>query len=323
MRVLIDTDPAMGSLGGDPEDSFALLLALSSPELTVDGITTVQGNVPVDKGYSSAVHLLSIAGRNEVPVYRGAAQPLSPARTPQLRWLEKRAALEQVSPAASPPDGQADAADFMARHVLDSPGEITLITIGPLTNVALALQRAPGFAQSVGRIVMMAGAANVPGNVTPSAEFNIWMDPEAAAEVFASGIEITMVGLDVCEQTHLREELLLELSRSNSPLGQFVGAATLPFIEWRRRVFASDDLHLYDSLAVATAFRPEILTLEPAWVAIETVGRHTSGETVVWLNPVLREGVARNEPNALVGLSLDSDAFETLFEQRVIAPMLE
>ena len=156
-----------------------------------------------------------------------------------------------------------------------------------------------------------------------SAEFNIWMDPEAAAEVFASGIEITRVGLDVCEQTHLREELLVELSRSRSPLGQFVGSATLPFIECRRRVFASDDLHLYDSLAVAAAFRPAMLTLEPAWVAIETSGSHTSGETVVWLNPVLRKGVAHKEPNARVGLSLDSSAFETLFEQRVISPMLE
>ena len=91
MRVLIDTDPAMGSLGGDPEDSFAILLALSSPELTVDAITTVQGNVPVDKGYSNAMHLLAMAGRDEVPVYRGAAQPLSPARIPQRRWLERRA----------------------------------------------------------------------------------------------------------------------------------------------------------------------------------------------------------------------------------------
>ncbi len=318
MRVLIDTDPAMGSLGGDPEDGFAILLALNSPELTVDGITVVAGNVPVDKGYSNAVHLLVMAGRNEVPVYRGAAGPVSPKRTAQIRWLEKRGELEQISPAASPPNGEADAAEFMVRHVLDSPGEITLIAIGPLTNVALALRREPRFAQSVSRIVMMAGAAKVSGNVTPSAEFNCWMDPEAAAEVFASGIEITMVGLDVCEQTHLREEPLFELRHSSSPLGRFVGTAALPFIAWRRRFSASDDLHLYDSLAVATAFRPEILTLEPAWVAIETAGSHTAGETVVWLNPVLRK-----EPNARVGLSLDSAAFETLFEQRVIAPMRE
>jgi purine nucleosidase len=190
----------MGSAGGDPEDSFAILLALHSPELVVEGLTVVQGNVPVDHGYANAVHLLELLGRSDVPVCSGVDRPQGPGRGAQLAWLAQRGNLERLVPACAPPAGDPHAVDFLIQTVRENPDEITLVTIGPLSNVAAALEREPDLARSLPQLVMMAGAANVPGNITPAAEFNVWADPEAASRVFESGVPITMVGLDVCEQ---------------------------------------------------------------------------------------------------------------------------
>jgi purine nucleosidase len=206
----------MGSAGGDPEDSFAILLALHSPELVVEGLTVVQGNVPVDHGYANAVHLLELLGRRDVPVCSGVDRPLDPGRGAQLAWLAQRGNLERLVPACKPPAGDPHAVDFLIQTVRENPDEITLVTIGPLSNVAAALEREAGLARNIPRLVMMAGAANVPGNITPAAEFNVWADPEAASRVFESGVPITMVGLDVCEQTHLHQETVDRLASAPS-----------------------------------------------------------------------------------------------------------
>jgi inosine-uridine nucleoside N-ribohydrolase len=323
VRIVIDTDPAMGSVGGDPEDSFAIMLALNSPEVVVEGLTVVQGNVPVDRGYSNAIHLLDLLGRSEVPVFAGAARPIDPGRRRQIDWLERRGALEQIAPLIEPPAGDPSADDFLIETIRGSPGEITLVTIGPLSNVALALQREPSLAGDLAGLVMMGGAATVPGNITPAAEFNVWADPEAAALVFESGVRVTLVGLDVCEQTHLREETVRPLERSPSALASFVARAVAPWIELRRRTFGTDDLHLYDSLAVAVAFRRDLVRTTEAWVAVETEGRHTAGATVAHLNPILRAALARREPNTDVAPEVDAEAFDGLSRPRVIDPMLE
>jgi inosine-uridine nucleoside N-ribohydrolase len=322
VRIIIDTDPAMGSVGGDPEDCLAIMLALNSPEVTVEGLTIVQGNVPVEKGYSNAIHLLELLGRSEPPVFAGLARPINPARRAQIDGLERRTSLEQIAPMVDPPAGHPHAVDFLVETILDHPGEITLVTIGPLSNVAVALLREPSLASKLAGLVVMGGSATVPGNVTPAAEFNIWADPEAAAVVFQSGARVTMVGLDVCERTHLEEATVRSLEGGSSKLARFVARAVLPWIEIRRRVFDSDDLHLYDSLAVAAAFRRDLVDTVEAYVAVETEGRHTAGATVTHLNPILRRAVARREPNADVALEVDAAAFGELFESRVIAPML-
>jgi inosine-uridine nucleoside N-ribohydrolase len=320
-RIIIDTDPAMGSVGGDPEDSFAIMLALHSPELIVEGLTIVQGNVPVDKGYSNAAYLLRLLGRSDVPVFAGVDRPTNPARSAQIAWLNKRATLEQIAPLIDPVPGDPHAVDFLVQTILNNPGEITLVTIGPLSNVATALLREPSVAPDLAGLVMMGGAATVPGNVTPAAEFNIWADPEAAAAVFRSGVPLTMVGLDVCEQTHLDESTIRGLARSPSELARFVAESAQPWIEVRRRVFGADDLHLYDSLAIAVAFRPELVTTHEATVFVETEGQHTQGATVTYLNPALRAAIAKSDPNARVALGVDARAFTELFASRVIAPM--
>jgi inosine-uridine nucleoside N-ribohydrolase len=322
MRVIIDTDPAMGSVGGDPEDCFAIMLALNSPELQVEGITVVQGNVPVDHGYANAVHWLELLGRSEVPVMAGLELPMSPVRTRQRRWLEQRGKLERLVPRRQPAAGDPHAVDYLIETVLENPGEITLITIGPLTNVALAHLREREFARRLGGVVMMGGNAAVPGNITPMAEFNIWSDPDAASIFFEAGVPITMVGLDVCEKTHLEESTVQVLSENPTELSRFVAQAVTPWIEFLAAANGSADFHLYDSLAVAVAAKPDLVTTREAFVAVETEGRHCEGATVTYLDPTLRKLVAKRDVNAQVALEVRAKEFEELFESRVIKPML-
>jgi inosine-uridine nucleoside N-ribohydrolase len=320
MRIILDTDPAMGSKGGDPEDSFALLLALNSPEVEVVGVSVVQGNVPVDHGYSNALHLMELVGRQDVPVVAGVESPMSSSRSKQIEWLGRRGELPRLVPRREPAPGDPSAVDFMIQTVLENPGEITLVTIGPLSNVATALVRAPEMAEKVAGLVAMAGAATVPGNVTPAAEFNVWADPEAADIVFRAGMPLTMVGLDVCEQTHLALEAIQRVGQGQSPLARFVAEAVTPWMEFRQRTSGEADLHLYDSLAVGAAFRPEFLRLEDGCVAIETQGRLTQGETVTYRGLLLQ--VSRREPNARVALDVDAEGFEAFFCERVIDPIV-
>jgi purine nucleosidase len=321
MRIIIDTDPAMGSLGGDPEDSFAIMLALNSPELRVDGLTVVQGNVPAEHGYANAKHLLALLGRGEVPVFRGVTEPLDGSRTDQRAWLAQRGSLQRLAPDIEPAAGEPHAVDFLVETILDNPGEITLVTIGPLSNVAVALQREPSIVDKLAGLVAMGGNATVPGNITPLAEFNFWADPEAAAMVFASGLRITMIGLDVCEQTHLDEEAIRALQESPHTLAKFVGDSVAPFIELRRNFLAEPNLHLYDSLAVAAAFRPDLVETTPAFVAIETEGRRAQGATVAYMTPITRLWET-SEPNTDVALRVRAAEFESLFRERVIDPLL-
>jgi len=317
-QIIIDTDPAMGSKGGDPEDCFAIMLALNSPELDVMGVTTVQGNVPVDRGYSNASYLLEAMGR-DVPLHSGPPNCLREGRSAERAMLGQRDNMEQITPMLNPADNPVSAAEFIDRTCSTAPGEIELVTIGPLTNVAIALEQNPQLAQAIPRITMMAGAARVPGNITPVAEFNVWADPDAAAVVMRSGIPLVMVPLDVCHQTRMDRSTLAAIGESAHPLAQFVHEAVAPWINARAGFDGDASFHLYDSLAMAVAFAPEIVGCKPAYVVVETEGRHTSGQTVCEFGDSLI-GRLRNQPvNAEVALTVDVSAFNTLFAERVIA----
>lgn len=316
-RIIIDTDPAMGSKGGDPEDSFAIMLALNSPEVEVVGVTVVQGNVPVERGYSNAVYLLEAMGR-DIPVHAGPPNCLRPARTAQRRGLSERD-IEQINPLLDPSRNPVSAADFIAKMCMGEPGEIELVTIGPLTNVAIALEQHPGLAAAIPRITMMAGAAKIPGNITPAAEFNVWADPDAADVVVRSGIPMVMVPLDVCHQTRMDRNALARIGENPHPLAQFVQEAVEPWIEVRAQSGGGEGFHLYDSLAMAAAFAPDIIGCRPAYVAVETQGRYTTGETVCEFNESVIGRLRNKSANAEVALTVDIDAFNALFEERVIA----
>jgi inosine-uridine nucleoside N-ribohydrolase len=318
MRIIIDTDPAMGTLGGDPEDSFAIMLALNSPGVTVEGITVVQGNVPAEKGYSNAYHLLNLLGRDDVPLRRGCLRPMNAQRKTQINWLEQRYAAQQITEILEPEGEDADAVSFLIDRVLSSPGEITLVTIGPLTNVATAIQQSPEFASSLKSIVMMGGTAECAGNISPAAEFNYWQDPEAADIVFRSGADLTMIGLDVCHQTHLYPDQVEKCASGGTELGQFVKEATAPWFQMMAGAGGSGSLHLYDSLAIAASMDLSLVTLEESYVEMEVGIGPAQGMSASYHKPFQRMIFNHPQINAKVALDVEVEGFSQLFQERVL-----
>lgn len=302
---------------------MAILYALNSPGVSLEGITLVHGNVPLSHSHPNAMHLMQLAGRPDVPVVPGAVAPRNPVRRGfQTAWLAQRSSLESRVPAlsdASVADGsQNSAAEFLGAAARAKPGECTLVAIGPLTNVATAMQADPDFAESLDRLVIMGGTARVAGNITPAAEFNIWMDPEAAEVVFESGASITMVGLDVCHQTAFDRGGVGRLLESGSELATFAAESSAAWIEFREAVdHGGGALHLYDSLAVAAAIEPDLLSYEEALVLVETGDGPAQGMTVTHLNPVIRQLMTGRETNATVALGVDAERFHARFAERV------
>ncbi|MGH9336905.1 MAG: nucleoside hydrolase [Vicinamibacteria bacterium] len=222
-RIIFDTDFILPP--GD--DGMALLLALQSPEVAIVGITTVAGNESLERGTSDVLRLLEIAGRADVPVYRGADMPLVHEKSDFAvanygKWWSDE-------PPPSPPGGfakkQAEAEsayDFIARTVTENPGEITIVAIGPLTNVAIAIGKEPGLASKIKELVIMGGAvASLPdgaGNITPNAEFNFWVDPEAARKTLRSGIPILLSPLNVSRKTKLTKKWYEEMVSTDTAI---------------------------------------------------------------------------------------------------------
>jgi inosine-uridine nucleoside N-ribohydrolase len=321
MRLIIDTDLAMGTVGSDPEDGMAILYALNAPDVRIDGLTLVQGNVPLSQSWPNAHHLLRLVGCPELPVHLGAALPRNPdRRRMQTAWLDQRATVHQTVPAVAAPVGPAggSAAEFLCRTVLEAPGEVTVVAIGPLTNIAAAIDAEPDMANAMASLVIMGGTVAVPGNVTPAAEFNIWMDPEAADIVFRSGAPITMVGLDVCHQTSFDRDRAAGLRRNGSPLAAFVADAAESWIDVREQLFPEHEaLHLYDTLAVAAAIEPDLIETHRALVDVETSDGPAQGMTVTYRNDILRQFLTGRDPNAAVAVGVDSVRFGARFDEWV------
>jgi inosine-uridine nucleoside N-ribohydrolase len=321
MRLIIDTDLAMGTVGSDPEDGMAILYALNTPGLQVDGLTLVQGNVPIAQSWPNAHHLLALAGRPELPLHAGAVEPRNPDRRRlQTAWLDQQATTPRTVPPIDGPGGPpgGTAAEFLCRTVLEAPGQVTVVAIGPLTNIAAAIESAPEMAAAMASLVIMGGTVAVPGNVTPAAEFNIWMDPEAADIVFRSGAPITMVGLDVCHQTSFDRDRAAGLRRNGSPLADFVADAAESWIAVREQLFPEHAaLHLYDTLAVAAAIEPDLLQTQSALVEIETSEGPAQAMTVTYRNDILRQFLTGRDPNAAVAIGVDSARFAQYFDARV------
>lgn len=271
-RIIIDTDPGV-------DDAFALMLALGSPELKVEAITAVAGNVPLELTLPNALRLREICGRNDVPVASGAASPLV-RKLVTASYAHGENGLGGVEfPAPVTKPVEEEAANLIVRLVRQHPGEITLVPIGPLTNIALALRAAPDLAEMVPQIVLMGGSLSG-GNETPSAEFNFYVDPEAAAMVFDSGIPIMMVGLDVTEKVVLTEERLRRLEANTKRVSRAAARIARSLVETYRKKGHGEWPVLNDPLAVSALLDPAILTFEDYHVEIETAGTFTAGESV-------------------------------------------
>jgi purine nucleosidase len=314
-RILLDTDLAMGAPGSDIDDGFALALALADPGLRVEMVTTVNGNTDVDTATQLSRELLARLGRTDIPVVRGAGSGLTPPGPGAPANSE--AASAAVAPEASVPTESAGAA--LVRSVRAEPGELTIVAIGPLTNVAIALALEPAIASQVEDIVVMGGVFLEHTNVSAMpGEFNTWSDPVAAALVLASGAPLRFVGLDVTRRVRLTREDAETMAGAGGDFGRFAAACTRDWISHLERTKPGDELEqgscaLHDPLAVAVVAHPELVTWAPARVAVETGSRVTRGVTIADLLTSDRPP----EPNCEIATSVDVDGFTRLFLDRM------
>lgn len=323
-RIILDTDPGV-------DDAMAIFLALRSPELKVEAITAVSGNVPLAFTLPNALRLVEIAGRPDVPVAGGADTPLV-RRLVTAKYVHGNNGLggvefpePKLKPIAEP------AAELIRRIVRANPGEITIVAVGPLTNVATALKSDPELAAQIKGIAMMGGSLSG-GNITPAAEFNFYVDPEAARIVFDSGVPLTMVGLDVTHKVLLGEEHLHTLEAAQNPVSQAAAKIMRATLERMRKGRDVTVVAMHDPLTVAHLIDPNILTLKDYYVQIETSGELTAGESVGYahgparLSPPMNDGLpapgtaeAEFKPNTKVAVGVDPDKFFQLLLPRPTA----
>jgi purine nucleosidase len=304
-KIIFDTDPGI-------DDSMALLLALASPELDVIGVTTIFGNQQVEKLTLNALRILEVGGRPDIPVAPGAAEPL--VRKPRERKSDVHGSdglgnANLPLPVAKPISEHA--ANFIVRTVSAQPGEISLIAVGPLTNLALALKLEPRLPMMVKEVVIMGGAANGHGNISPVAEANIYHDPEAARIVFNAGWPLTMVGLDVTKKVITSREFFDSILVANNPRTQFLAKVTPHYFNFYKTFYNLDGVYTHDPSAVSYAIDSTLFTVKHAPMFVETQGR-CSGQTVP--DPFQRFGQA---PEINYCVNVDSDRLLTMLKARL------
>jgi inosine-uridine nucleoside N-ribohydrolase len=318
-RVIIDTDPGT-------DDAMAIILALNSPEFKVEALTVVPGNVDAQQGLENALKIVSLAGRCDVAVAGGAQHPLNQKLITAQFWHGKNGLANVELPPSKCKADPRFGPDLIIETIHKYPHEITLIPVGPLTNIALAVSKDPSIAALVENIVIMGGSITG-GDVNGAAEANIYNDPEAAQIVFNAGWMVTMVGSDVGERTLITRKYLAELQSSHGPQSDFI-AKIADFYLNRSEKSGYSGAAMYDPLAVGIALDPTLGTFKEMHVDVETKGEFTRGETVANRmgsneNNVLHgdhyeiEGVTYLKPNARVCLASDADRFLHLFVSRV------
>ena len=312
-KVIIDTDPGI-------DDAAAILLALASPELSVEAITTIYGNGPVEVCTDNALRILYAADRLDVPVYRGVGKPL--LRDPNPGWASQVHGADALgnTDLPLPPDGNGlvggrPAPLEIIHRVMASPGEITLLALGRMTNLALALSIEPRVAGAVAEIIVMGGAIAVPGNVSPVASANLYEDPEAAAILFRSGAALVQVGLDVCNRVAVSPGQLDRIRDTGTAASNLLSAAT-PKLQayYRSQGLLTDpaEVRYNDVSAVAYAVDAGLFQTQDLHVTIETHSEAARGQTVAH-----RRGPGGPSPNARVCLDVDARRLTALFTERV------
>jgi purine nucleosidase len=305
-KIIIDTDPGQ-------DDAVALLLAAASPELELLGVTTVAGNVPLPLTTRNARVVLDLAGRADVPVCAGADRPLE-VDLVTAEHVHGKTGLDGVAlPEPSRAPDPRHAVDFIVQTLREQPaGSVTLCPLGPLTNIALALRRAPDISGRIARIVLMGGGFFEGGNVTPAAEFNLYVDPQAAHEVFTSGVPITMAPLDVTHQVLTTEARIAALRALPNRVGPVVAAWMEFFERYDEAKYGQDGGPLHDPCVIAWLLRPELFSGRDCNVRIELHSELTRGMSVIdWW------AVTGLPANAQVLRHVDADGFFKLLTERL------
>jgi inosine-uridine nucleoside N-ribohydrolase len=302
-RIILDCDPGH-------DDAIALMLALASPEVELLGVTTVAGNHSLRHTTENAIRVLDHLGGDDIPVAAGAPRPLVRERhhDPDVHG---ETGLDGVD--LPPPSRAAEcehAIDWIADTASSQPQPVTLVATGPLTNVALALARYPELEQTLARIVLMGGAI-AEGNVTPAAEFNIWADPEAARRVFSSGLDLTMVGLDVTTKALLGSGPAQRLA-ATGPAGALVADLHAFYAGHHRRRHSGDGAPVHDAVAVAQVIDPSLMDVMSCGVRVDTGTELSRGRTYVD-----RWGSAGWQANCHVAVDIEAERFLELLIERI------
>lgn len=319
-RVIIDTDPGI-------DDALALLLALVSRELKIVTVTTVSGNVPVDTATRNVFKIFSLfKGLKPPHVAMGSSKPLQkePAYATCVHGDDGLGGLKPqdipesncVCPSQQEAISKRHAIDEILYQISVTEQPLTLIALGPLTNIASAIRKDRDTMLRVNRLVLMGGAAGAPGNITPTAEFNMYFDPHAAAVVFSSGLPITMVGLDVTREVTLTKDMIDEAISSRHPdLHRFLCQSTHRLMSLSLEREGVPGIHLHDPLTVGAVIDPSMVTTQPMHVEVETRGQFTEGMAVADRRPLRPEW--KSPPNVEVALGVDSPRFLSFFLERL------
>lgn len=326
-KIIFDTDPGT-------DDAMALMLALNSPELDVRAITVVPGNTTAKQGLENALRMVSLANRCDIPVAAGAQHPLFQKLITAEFWHGKNGLANIELPPSKCKVDPRFGPDLIIELIHASPHEITLVPVGPLTNIALAVEKDPSIVPLIKEVILMGGSIKG-GNVNAAAEANIYNDPEAAQIVFQAGWPLTMVGLDVGDKTMLGHKQLDQLAATHGPMNDFIYQVAKFLVELGEK-FGDTATPMYDPLAVGVAIDSTLVTAPAMHVEVETRGEFTRGETVAnRRNEVERnvlhhfpagsgeadryiiEGLDKVEPNAKVCIEVQADRFLQLFVTRI------
>jgi inosine-uridine nucleoside N-ribohydrolase len=318
-KIILDTDP-----GSD--DALAIMLALNSPELDVRAIIVVPGNVTASQGLENALRMVTLANRCDIPVAAGAQHPLFQKLITAEFWHGKNGLADVELPASKCKVDSRFGPDLIIQLVHAAPHEITLVPVGPLTNIALAVEKDPSIVPLVKEVILMGGSISS-GNVNAAAEANIYNDPEAAQIVFQAGWPLTMVGLDVGDKTLLSQKYLDQLGQTHGPVNDFIYSVAKYLIN-RSAQFGWPGTPMYDPLAVGVAIDATLVKSPEMHVDVETRGEFTRGETVANRHGAVErnvlhgdhyviEGVDKVAPNAKVCIDVDADRFLQLFVSRI------
>ncbi|HJQ15315.1 MAG TPA: nucleoside hydrolase [Anaerolineales bacterium] len=304
-RILFDTDPGI-------DDACAILLALASPELSVEGLSIVHGNCSLDQATTNALSVLELANTSHLPVAKGCELPLvQPSLlAPETHGDTGLGYAELPSPQSKPIVQHA--IDFLIEKILAAPGDITLLAIGPLTNIALAIRQEPRVVHALKEIIIMGGAIRYKGNTTALAEFNTYVDPHAAHIVYHAGIPTTLVPLDVTYQCVLTQDDVRRLQQVDSPITKFVADATRFYMEFHDEFQKIDGCVINDPLALALAFAPELCTYQELPVDVDLSGGISMGKTIADFY-----NYGKKPANMKVALSVRARDFIDLFVERI------